>query len=202
MKQFIICPNCGAIELADLGKREDAIFPMFVHYCLKCNYCIGESEWKQAKAISIKQPWAYLIASGIKDVENRTWRTNFRGKVLIHTGSKPDRRYKAPKENINELLIGDQWIMIDQSKLNLREVRNSMMLGCLFNNSAIIGSVEIVDCVINHESIWAEKTTRDFCGRVIYTKPIYNWVLANPILFETPVLNVKGKLSFFIPEIN
>ena len=39
------------------------------------------------KAISIKQPWASLIAHGIKDIENRTWRTNYRGRVLIHAGA-------------------------------------------------------------------------------------------------------------------
>ena len=27
--------------------------------------------------------------------------------------------------------------------------------------------------------------------------PIYNWVLANPVLYEKPILNVKGKLSFW-----
>lgn len=36
------------------------------------------------KTITIKQPWAWLIASGIKDIENRTWPTKFRGRVLIH----------------------------------------------------------------------------------------------------------------------
>ena len=39
------------------------------------------------KAISIKQPWASLIAHGIKDIENRSWRTNYRGRVLIHAGA-------------------------------------------------------------------------------------------------------------------
>jgi len=28
-------------------------------------------------------------------------------------------------------------------------------------------------------------------------KPIWNWVLANPVLYEKPILNVKGKLSFW-----
>lgn len=36
------------------------------------------------KALAIKQPWAYLLAHGIKKVENRTWNTKFRGEVLIH----------------------------------------------------------------------------------------------------------------------
>ena len=36
------------------------------------------------KALTIKQPWAWLIAHGYKNVENRTWRTNYRGNLLIH----------------------------------------------------------------------------------------------------------------------
>ena len=36
------------------------------------------------KAISIRQPWAWLIVNGYKDIENRTWNTKYRGPVLIH----------------------------------------------------------------------------------------------------------------------
>ena len=35
-------------------------------------------------ALSIRQPWAWLIVNGFKDVENRTWRTHFRGRIYVH----------------------------------------------------------------------------------------------------------------------
>ena len=35
------------------------------------------------KALSIKQPWASLVAAGFKTVECRTWKTNYRGPLLI-----------------------------------------------------------------------------------------------------------------------
>lgn len=35
-------------------------------------------------ALSVRQPWADLIVNGIKDIENRTWPTAFRGRLLIH----------------------------------------------------------------------------------------------------------------------
>ena len=38
------------------------------------------------KALTIMQPWAELIASGEKRVENRTWRTRYRGPLAIHAG--------------------------------------------------------------------------------------------------------------------
>ncbi len=38
------------------------------------------------KALSILQPYAWLIVTGRKDIENRTWHTGYRGPVLIHAG--------------------------------------------------------------------------------------------------------------------
>lgn len=36
------------------------------------------------KALSIRQPWAWLIVHGGKDIENRSWHTKFRGRFLVH----------------------------------------------------------------------------------------------------------------------
>ena len=42
------------------------------------------------KALSIKQPWAWAIIHAGKDVENRTWTTNYRGPLLIHASKTFD----------------------------------------------------------------------------------------------------------------
>lgn len=42
----------------------------------------------QAPAISIRQPWAELILCGRKTVEIRSWSTEYRGPLWIHTGLK------------------------------------------------------------------------------------------------------------------
>lgn len=44
------------------------------------------------KAITIKQPWATLIAEGYKEYEFRTWKTNYRGEILIHAGKGIDKK--------------------------------------------------------------------------------------------------------------
>lgn len=52
------------------------------------------------KAISIRQPWAWLIVNGYKDIENRSWDTKYRGLVLIHAAkTKPtiDEWYEAER---------------------------------------------------------------------------------------------------------
>ncbi|MCE9567430.1 MAG: ASCH domain-containing protein [Planctomycetes bacterium] len=43
------------------------------------------------KALSIRQPWAWLIANGYKPYENRSWNTKFRGEFLIHASQQFDR---------------------------------------------------------------------------------------------------------------
>lgn len=41
------------------------------------------------KALSVKQPWANMIASGHKTIETRTWMTSYRGQVLIVSSKQP-----------------------------------------------------------------------------------------------------------------
>ena len=43
------------------------------------------------KVLTLKQPWATLVAEGIKKYEFRSWKTNYRGKILIHAGSGIDK---------------------------------------------------------------------------------------------------------------
>ena len=123
------------------------------------------------KVLTVKQPWAYLICSGIKDIEDRTWPTKFRGRVLIHASAKP--------ANEPYMILNDE-----QHKAIEESGKEVDFLQSYTNGSQIIGSVEIVDCVRSHSSIWAEKD-------------VYNWVLANPILFEKPIINIKGKLGLW-----
>jgi len=69
------------------------------------------------KAITIQQPWAEMIARGLKRVENRTWRTNHRGPLAIHAGKSMvamDRenaaewpeRYGVALPGVGELTFG------------------------------------------------------------------------------------------------
>lgn len=132
---------------------------------------IGTNLFDNMKTLSIKQPWASLIAHGIKDVENRTWRTKHRGRIYIHASGKPAFTHKDYYKNLTQKQVIDA--------LNA--------FGGVwpkFIDSAIIGEVEIVDCGINHPSIWAEKDC-------------WNWVLANPVIYDKPILNVKGALSLW-----
>jgi hypothetical protein len=44
------------------------------------------------KALSIIMPWPWLIFHYGKDVENRNWKTDYRGTLLIHASKTPDAK--------------------------------------------------------------------------------------------------------------
>jgi len=147
------------------------------------------------KALTVKQPWASLIVEGYKDIENRTWKTSFRGRVLIHTG--------VSKSLDNIPLDG---IFSEQQLWNLKNYISEFDL-CEREHphGLIIGSVEVAGCVINHPSIWAEQSRKiewveqsEKTVRIepTFVNPTYNWVLANPILFDK-LIPAKGKLTFW-----
>ena len=43
------------------------------------------------KVITLKQPWATLVAEGYKEYEFRTWKTSYRGEIYIHAGKGIDK---------------------------------------------------------------------------------------------------------------
>lgn len=90
----------------------------------------------EVKCLSVKQPYAWLIVNGFKDIENRTWNTKFRGKIYIHASKTVD-------------LIGVEWINDNFPEV---ELPKNYDLGC------IVGYTTITDCVTSHKSKWFEGT--------------------------------------------
>ena len=58
------------------------------------------------KALSIRQPWAWLVVTGEKNVENRGWSSNYRGPLYIHAAqSFDDAGYKWVRKHFLRLKI-------------------------------------------------------------------------------------------------
>ena len=53
------------------------------------------------KVITVKQPWATLIAKGYKEYEFRTWKTKYRGDILIHAGKGIDKKAMERFNHLN-----------------------------------------------------------------------------------------------------
>jgi hypothetical protein len=95
-------------------------------------------------ALSIQQPWAWLIANGRKQIENRSWRTEFRGPIAIHAGKKPDR------ETLDTLRADIHPV------LGMRMMPSWMDKDALSNlpQGGIIGVCEIYACTDESEDEW------------------------------------------------
>lgn len=116
------------------------------------------------KCLAVRQPWAWLLVKGYKKIENRSRRSNYRGEFLIHASSVIKRSdYEAAEEVCRPL--GIKLPPIDE-----------LVTG------AILGSVELVDCV---------DSSRDpfFFGP-------YGYVVANAREAQKPIPFV-GQLNFF-----
>ena len=53
------------------------------------------------KVLTLKQPYASLVASGIKEYEFRKWNTNYRGEFLIHAGKCKDKVAREKYKDYN-----------------------------------------------------------------------------------------------------
>lgn len=125
------------------------------------------------KALSIRQPWAWLILNAGKDVENRDWKTSLRGPVLLHA-SKTMTHADYEACVIFCMGIADK-ICFDAGLgfPSFEELQSQM--------GGIVGQVEITDCVDQSASAW-------FCGE-------HGLVLANPK--PLPFKPCRGMLKFF-----
>lgn len=140
------------------------------------------------KALSIRQPWPWAIFNVGKDIENRDWPTRFRGTVAVHAAKGMTRdEYREAMAYIRHRFIAK--VLRNPMTVELGGGRLSMASGELTTpgfdeivRGAIVGLVEIVDCVTTSNSPW-------FQGD-------YGFVLANPRPLETPI-PCSGALNFW-----
>lgn len=86
------------------------------------------------KALSIQQPWAWLIVNSYKDVENRDWPTRVRGRIWIHTGQKfDDEGYAFVLKNFPHIPMPPK---------------------AEFPRGGVVGQADIVDCTTGSSSPW------------------------------------------------
>jgi hypothetical protein len=120
-------------------------------------------------ALSIRQPWAWLILHAGKDVENRNWPTRVRGRVLVHAAKGMTRDEWA-----------DAWTFAHGSGASVKAIEAGLRRDTILRGG-VVGTVEIVGCVSESDSRW-------FVGD-------YGFVLSNPR--PLPFVPWKGALGFF-----
>lgn len=120
------------------------------------------------KALTIKQPWASLIVNGYKEYEFRSWKINYRGKILIHAGMKLEK---------------------DMAE-RFKEYNLDYTLG------AIIGEAELVDCILVDKDF--DEELRKMNSLVYASNHVesYAWKLTNIKKYDEPIF-IKGKLGLW-----
>lgn len=121
------------------------------------------------KVLTIRNPWASLIVNGYKQYEFRSWKTNYRGKILIHSSANLEKN-----------------MLSRFSEYNLDYI-----------NGAIIGEAEITDCILvdnefNKKLIEINPTVY---GRSNHTET-YAWKLENIKKYDK-IIYIKGKLGLW-----
>jgi len=125
------------------------------------------------KVLTIKQPWATLIVEGYKKYEFRSWKTKYRGKILIHAGLSLE---KDADERFKDYNLNHEY-------------------GC------IIGEAEITDCILVDEKFNNElrKINPLVYARSNHAET-YAWKLEKVKKYEKPIY-VKGKLGLWNYEV-
>jgi ASCH domain len=121
------------------------------------------------KALSVRQPWAWLIVNGFKPIENRDWSTTFRGQLLIHASKGMTKFEYEDCADLVGAICG--------------KTGETISLPAFFDleRGGIVGAAEVSDCVEDSSSYW-------FSGK-------FGLVMRNakPLPFRI----LKGKLGFF-----
>ena len=126
------------------------------------------------KVISIKEPFANLIKENIKNIETRSWKTNYRGEIYIHASKVSD---KTRTQELSDL------------------TKNLKM-----NNGNIIAKATLVDCKYMDQKFIKEikqNKTEYLCGD--YKEGRYAWILKD--IKKIKPIKAKGKLNIWNYEI-
>lgn len=140
------------------------------------------------KVLSIKQPWATLIALGEKKFETRSWATKHRGPIAIHASKKIDKDACQFSP-----------IAITLNKHGIALIHDLPV-------GKIIATCNLIDCyqVKTDELLWADFTN----GKTVdgfeylfgdYSEGRFAWKLENILSLSVPI-EAKGQLSLWTIE--
>lgn len=131
---------------------------------------------RRVYSLSLKQPWAALLAAGRKTIEVRSWPTRMRGRILIHAARIPDDRPEAW-----------EWITDDIRPLALL-------------SGGIIGEAELIGCQSYRtlESFTADREKHLNEPEWFQPRGLYGFVFCNAEV--RPFRALPGNVRFFTVE--
>lgn len=131
------------------------------------------------KALTICQPYAHLIVTGKKRVENRTWPTRYRGPLVIHAGKS--------------------WDWMPRASMTDAEMVNHF--GAVLPFGVMVGLSTLVDCLPLHEILAGKHDARyPWIREHEHTNGPWCWVLENVEPLKE-LIPYRGKQGLFDVEI-
>ena len=123
------------------------------------------------KVLTIKQPWATLIAKGYKEYEFRTWKTKYRGELLIHAGKGVDKKALERFKDLN----------------------------LTYPSGYILAKVNLTDCIQVDDKLRNElnKKSQTVYKNIIENKEWMGYAFKLENVCEVNHIKVNGKLSFW-----
>jgi hypothetical protein len=134
-----------------------------------------------AKVLTIRQPWAGLIMLKLKNIENRTWSTRYRGKVIIHSSAQ---------------IHDTEWMSARYMcrRLGVKFPDGETILG---KTGEILGIATLSD-ILPPPPVGAAFEQEKYLPWQVEGN--YGWALENPIQFPITI-SIKGKLGLWdLPE--
>lgn len=126
------------------------------------------------KVISIQEPFASLVKEGVKKLETRSWRTNYRGEIYIHASKK---------------------------KVSVKDDRTRRLVGYLndsdFKYGYIIARAKLVNCIYMDKEFLSDVNNNMIekdCGH--YEEGRYAWVLDDVEVLGNPIC-ANGQLGIW-----
>ena len=134
------------------------------------------------KALSVLNPWAWLLATGAKRFETRCWATDFRGRFAIHASKQFGKKFQELcfEEFFDSAVFGSGGFMENPVMTKLDAIRASC--GC------VLAVGELVDC----QPVEAVRSTLSEMERAFgdYSSCRFAWRVENVQVLPRPIAAV------------
>lgn len=136
----------------------------------------------EMKVLTVRPPWAHAMfhSTAPKNVENRTWSTDYRGRIAIHVAQRVDLAGVDFVGGITDEQLADRGHVIGTVEVTHVHPANSD--GCSANG-----------CYGNPWAFWPVPGDPDLIAR---PRTLWHWVIEHPRLFVTPI-RALGKLQLW-----
>lgn len=135
------------------------------------------------RAITLRQPWASLIALGAKRIETRSWRTSYRGWLAIHAA----KTFLAPERALCEQEYFRAALLADESLDPARPLAGQLPRGC------ILAVARLDDCLPTGGIQLPGEPERSFGD---YTPGRFAWYLSQVQRLPQPI-PARGALGLW-----